>query len=95
MNLRKFRGQVSRRYNIIPFVYKYQLIDWCIQNLGGDRYSYSKMPKKALITIYRKELNEKKTREISISRKRKIPFGHNEKNGDYMEPKSNGSLTLS
>jgi|TARA_B100002003_G_scaffold36489_1_gene31858 hypothetical protein len=94
MKMRKFRRKLSGRYNIIPFIYKYQLVDWCLQHLGGERHTYSKLPKKALIAIYKKEMNGKKPREVSHSHKKKVHFNQDDVKNGHPSSKSNGLPTV-
>ena len=93
MKMREFRRKLSRRYNIIPFIYKYQLVDWCLQNLGGKRYTYSKLPKEALKAIYKQEMNRKKPRKASHLHKKKVHFSQDEVKNGHPSSKSNGSIT--
>ena len=93
MKMREIRRKLSGRYNINPFIYKYQLVDWCLRHLGGERHTYSKLPKEALITIYKKEMNGKKPRKASHSHKKKVHFNQDEVNNGHPSSKSNGSIT--
>ena len=93
MKMREFRRKLSRRYNIIPFIYKYQLVDWCLRNLGGKRYTYSKLPKEALKAIYKQEMNRKKPGKASHSHKKKAHFSQDEVKNGHPSSKSNGSIT--
>ena len=93
MKMREFRRKFSRRYNIIPFIYKYQLVDWCLRNMGGKRYTYSKLPKEALKAIYKKEMNRKKPRNASHLHKKKVRFSQDEVKNGHPSSKSNGSIT--
>ena len=93
MKMREFRRKLSGRYNINPFIYKYQLVDWCLQNMGGERYTYSKLPKKALITIYKKEMNGTKFREATRSHKKKVHSSQDEVKNGHLKSRSNGSIT--
>ena len=93
MKMREFRRKLSRRYNIIPFIYKYQLVDWCLRNLGGKRYTYSKLPKEALKAIYKKEMNRKKPQKASDSHKKKVRFSQDEVKNGHPRSKRNGSIT--
>ena len=92
MKMREFRRKLSRRYNIIPFIYKYQLVDWCLQNLGGKRYTYSKLPKEALKAIYKQEMNRKKPRKASHSHKKKVHFSQDVVKNGHLKSRSNGSI---
>ena len=93
MKMREFRRKFSRRYNIIPFIYKYQLVDWCLRNLGGKRYTYSKLPKEALKAIYKQEMKRKKPRKASHLHKKKVRFSQDEVKNGHPSSKSNGSIT--
>jgi|TARA_B100001750_G_C15277364_1_gene480647 hypothetical protein len=94
MKTREFRRKVSVRYHVIPFIYKYQLVDWCLRNLGGERYAYSKLPKQALMTIYRKEMNKIKPKRAGHLDKKQHDHGLDELKNGYFKPRSNGSLKI-
>ena len=92
MHIRKFRRKLSVRYHVNPFIYKYQLVDWCLRNLGGERYAYSKLPKQALMTIYRKEMNKSKPGKDGHSHKKQADRGRDELKNGHLRPSNNGSL---
>ena len=92
MKTREFRRKVSARYHVNPFIYKYQLVDWCLRNLGGERYAYSKLPKQALMTIYRKEINRTKPKRADHFHKKQKDRGLGKLKNGYPKPRSNGSL---
>ncbi len=94
MQLREFRRKVSTRYHVNPFIYKYQLVDWCLRNLGGERYAYSKLPKQALMAIYRKEINKTKSKKTHYLHKKQKDRGLDKLKNGYLKPRNNGSVKL-
>ena len=92
MRMRRFHGKLSEHYKIIPYIYKYQLVDWCVRNLGGDRHYYTKLPKKALKTIFTKEMNKKQPGKTDHSHKQRASLNQNEVKNGHLSSKGNGSL---